>query len=157
MWSESSAWWNWRAERPIRSSGLYPTNSVTLETGRWQRKSRGKLNYTRKKKQSWNTVSFSVATIFLELHIKWEVDFQKGTESWSGWVLPALAVCEAQVHAVTGEEGAGVQRELHAGWVGDGLTQQSHHPGSRRWSAVTPKRTYASRTVENLKQSIGLV
>lgn len=34
MWSESSAWWNSKAECPIRSSGWYPTNSVTLETCR---------------------------------------------------------------------------------------------------------------------------
>lgn len=55
--------------------------------------------------------------------------------SWQGGgvpVLPALAVCEAQVHGVAGEEGPGVQGELHAGRVGDGLAQQSHHPGTRR-------------------------
>lgn len=37
-------------------------------------------------------------------------------------MLPALAVCKTQVHAVAGEEGAGVQWELHTGRVRDGLT-----------------------------------
>lgn len=66
-------------------------------------------------------------------------------------VVPALAVREAQVQGVAGEEGPGVQGELHAGRVRDGLAQQRHRPGSRRRPAVTPKRTNAARTMENLQ------
>lgn len=66
-------------------------------------------------------------------------------------LVPALAVCEAQVHGVAGEEGPGVQGELQAGRVGDGLAQQRHHPGSRRRPAVARKRTNTPRTVENLQ------
>lgn len=63
---------------------------------------------------------------------------------------PALAVGEAQVHGVAGEEGAAVQRELHAGWVGDRLAQQRHHSGSRgrRWA----KGADVARAVENLRE-----
>lgn len=39
MWSESSAWRNSKPERPIKSSGLYPTSSATLETA-WEKKTR---------------------------------------------------------------------------------------------------------------------
>lgn len=60
-------------------------------------------------------------------------------------------MCEAQVHGVAGEEGPGVQGELEAGRVGDGLAQQRHHPGSRRRPAVTSKRTNLPRAVENLQ------
>lgn len=65
-------------------------------------------------------------------------------------VSPALAVCEAQVHAVASEKGAGVQRELHAGRVGDGLTQQSHHSGCRGRRGAATKRMHVASTVENL-------
>lgn len=70
-------------------------------------------------------------------------------------VVPALAVCEAQVHGVAGEEGPGVQGELNAGRVGDGLAQQRHYPGGRRRPVVTRKRTDTARTVENLQPSEG--
>lgn len=66
--------------------------------------------------------------------------------------LPALAVCEAQVHAVAGEEGAGVQRELHAGRVRDRLTQQSHHSGCRGRRGAATQRTHVTRAVENLQK-----
>lgn len=67
-------------------------------------------------------------------------------------VLPALAVREAQVHAVAGEEGAGVQRELHTGRVRDGLTQHSHHSGTRRRPGVAAKWTHVTCTVEDLEK-----
>lgn len=44
--------------------------------------------------------------------------------------LPALAVCEAQVHAVAGKEGVGIKRKLHTGGVRDGLAKQDHNSGS---------------------------
>ena len=56
---------------------------------------------------------------------------------------------EAQVHAVAGEEGAGVQRELHAGRVRDGLTQQGHHSGCLGAAA---ERTHVTRAVEDLQK-----
>lgn len=59
---------------------------------------------------------------------------------------------EAQVHAVAAEEGARVQRELHAGRVGDGLTQQRHHCGRRRRAS---KRTDVTRAVEHLEGKRG--
>lgn len=67
-------------------------------------------------------------------------------------VPPALAVCEAQVHAVASEKGAGVQRELHAGRVGDGLTQQSHHSGCRGRHGAATKGMHVACTVENLEK-----
>lgn len=60
---------------------------------------------------------------------------------------------EAQVHAVAGQEGAGVQRELHAGRVRDGLAQQGHHSvGRRRRGAVAAERTDATCAVEDLEE-----
>lgn len=65
--------------------------------------------------------------------------------------LPALAVCEAQVHAVAAEEGAGVQRELHAGRVRDGLAQQGHHSGCRGRRRAA-QRSHVTCAVHDLKQ-----
>lgn len=58
---------------------------------------------------------------------------------------------EAQVHGVAAEEGPGVQGELDAGRVGDGLAQQRHHPGGRRRPAVARELTNTPRAVENLR------
>lgn len=49
---------------------------------------------------------------------------------------------------MAGEEGTGVQRELHTGRVRDGLTQQSHHSGTR----VAAEWTHATCTVEDLEK-----
>lgn len=66
-------------------------------------------------------------------------------------------MCEAQVHAVAGEEGEAVQRELHAGRVRDGLTQQSRHSGSRWRQRAAAKRTHVTCTVENLEEQRRLI
>lgn len=66
--------------------------------------------------------------------------------------LPALAVCEAQVHAVAGQEGVGVQGKLHAGGVRDGLAKQDHNSGSTWRAHFTAKGTHVTCAVENLQQ-----
>lgn len=75
------------------------------------------------------------------------------------WIppTPALAVCEAQVHAVAGQEGAAVQGELHAGRVGDGLTQQGHRfacrgrRGPTAAAAEGVQRTHVTCAVQDLR------
>jgi len=52
---------------------------------------------------------------------------------------------------VAGEEGVGVQRELHAGWVRDGLAQQRHHSVC----GVAATRTDMTRAVEHLQEEMG--
>lgn len=59
---------------------------------------------------------------------------------------------EAQVHAVTGEEGASIQRELHAGWVWDGLTQQGHDSACRGRRRAAAKGTNVACAVEDLEK-----
>lgn len=59
---------------------------------------------------------------------------------------------EAQVHAVTGEEGAGIQGELHAGWVWDGLTQQGHDSACRGRRGAAAKRADVACAVEDLEE-----
>lgn len=144
IWLESSAWWNSKAERPIRSSGLYPTNSVTLETGRLKKSNR----------RIKNSRDFFSHLAFLSLWfppLKAEPLFSLRSKV-SQFILPALAVCEAQVHAVAGEKGAGVQRELHAGRVRDGLTQQGHHSGCRGRRGAAGKWAHVTCAVENLQK-----
>ena len=94
------------------------------------------------------------APCFLLPPIHREAKGQGQLQPCSRWwvVVPALAVCEAQVHAVAGEEGEAVQRELHAGRVRDGLAQQSRHSGSRRRRRAAAKRTHVTSTVENLEE-----
>lgn len=53
---------------------------------------------------------------------------------------------------MAGEEGAGVQRELHAGRVRDRLTQQGHHSGCRGRRGAVTKRAHVTRAVENLQK-----
>lgn len=67
-------------------------------------------------------------------------------------VLPALAVCEAQVQAVAGQEGVGVQREVHAGGVRDGLAQQHHRPGGGAAARFGAKHVHVTGAVENLPE-----
>lgn len=90
------------------------------------------------------------AVVFLLLPIhRGEV---KGRDQLHFSVSPALAVGEAQVHAVTGEEGASIQRELHAGRVWDGLTQQGHDSACRGRSRATAKGTNVACAVEDLEE-----
>lgn len=89
----------------------------------------GKHEERKKKKEK----DISVILLFSRFFCHPSKERSKVTISLTqGLILPALAVREIQVHAVAGEEGAGVQWELHAGWVRDGLTQQSCHTGCRR-------------------------
>lgn len=76
----------------------------------------------------------------------------KGRDRLHFSVSPALAVGEAQVHAVTGEEGASIQRELHAGWVWDGLTQQGHDSACRGRRRAAAKGTNVACAVEDLEK-----
>ena len=64
---------------------------------------------------------------------------------------PAVALGEAEVHVVACEEGAAVQRELHAGGVRDGLTQQCQVAAKRgRCPTLSPVLAHVARAVENL-------
>lgn len=65
-------------------------------------------------------------------------------------ILPALTVGEAQVHTVAGEDGARIQRKLHAGRMRNGLTQHSHHSGCRRRCGAATKGTHVTSAVKNL-------
>lgn len=88
----------------MSSSGLYPTNSVTLET---DRKANCCAHFIVKQQNSLSGTQDRV-------------------------VLPALTVSEAKVHAVAAEEGVGIKRKLHTGRVRNGLAQQNHDPGIGR-------------------------
>lgn len=132
MWSESSAWWNSKAECPIRSSGLYPTNSVTLEAGR-------------KARILWPILF-------------WKDNTDRPPPGRV--ILPALAVSKAKIHAVAGEEGVGIEEKLHAGGVRDGLAEQNHGPRSSGGALFSIKRTHVTCAVENLQQKrrrLGLI
>lgn len=53
---------------------------------------------------------------------------------------------------MAGEEGVGVEEELHTGGVRDGLAQQNHGPRSSGGALFTVKRTHVTCAVENLQQ-----
>lgn len=70
-------------------------------------------------------------------------------------ILPSVALCESQVHAMACEESAAVKWEFNAGRVRNGLTQQCQEAASReRGLVITAECLHVSCAMKDLGEEI---